>query len=110
MSKYTRKLKEIVPKDADVFELTKEKSHDLKGETADLVSGGIFRLFHAFKSLGSMKEANFLMTSEDVGELITIDKYNNIERTDVTTALQQTKNRKQFVWKESKYTILRRLQ
>lgn len=109
MNKYQKKVLEVSAIDAEVFELTKEKAMSVQDEVVDISFDMVFTAFSAIKSLFSNPAHNFLVITRDKGELVTVDKALQMEKTKVMQALANTKSQKYFIVENFKYKLVRKV-
>lgn len=109
MTKYERKLLEIVNQEAVIYELTREIIKETKVSFLDIIFDNVFSLIEAIKELNK-KAAYYLVIDKGEAELIEIKK-------DLTTSRHNLKNKatlkegsKHFTYEGKRYSLVTKIQ
>ncbi len=107
MNKYDKKLAEIAPKHATIYELTREDVETTSEGIADMFLGGLFRIGKLLRK-PQFVGAFYLIINDKESDLVHIQRDLIVKKYDVTNTIQAASSRKQFTYDGYRYTLFQK--
>jgi len=109
MNKYDKKVLRVAPKSAKIYELLQKKDRGAKGQIIELLFDSILSVGEALKQIET-RGAYYLVMNDHKAELVRIHKDLAVSNQDITSLVQISSGKKQFVLDGYKYKLYRKVQ
>lgn len=106
MNKYDKKILEVAPNDVIIHELICRPVRSSLFQAIDLLLDNLFFISDGLKAKGTY----YLLSDDKKVTLAHIERDLQVNYKDVTTAIQQTQNRRTFIFEDHRYKTIRKIQ
>lgn len=109
MNKYDKKVLEVAPIGAVIYELLQKEDRGSNGKIIDFLLEGILSFGSAVKQLET-RETYYLIMNENEADLVPIQMDLTISNQDISSAVQIASGKKYFLHDGYKYNLYRKIQ